>query len=229
MVTFLPPRCCDCGALPGKEHQSWCPFGDPGVLHESSFQLEPEPEQQRSEINDDASTSRVTAICIVLIARRWTWKRCAHSSLKKHYEMQFGAIWENSDIAERSLVLSMDRQPGNDVLLPRSSGSGHAEALWKQEGTKCRQFLRNRAHGGRRAGTSNCRKCRRNTQTSAIVHGPFGTTHNLKVVGSNPTPATRLLHDIKRLSAALRGGVCVSNTRGSTVEARGAEILHTGS
>ena len=64
MVTFLPPRCCDCGALPGKEHESWCPFGDPGVLHESSFQLEPEPEQQRSEINDDASTSRVPAICI---------------------------------------------------------------------------------------------------------------------------------------------------------------------
>src|SRR6056297_2305002 len=49
--------------------------------------------------------------------------------------------------------------------------------------------------------------------------------HNLKVVGSNPTPATNILRVFKRLSAALRGGVCVSNTRGSTVEARGAEVL----
>ena len=49
--------------------------------------------------------------------------------------------------------------------------------------------------------------------------------HNLKVVGSNPTPATNFLRVIKRLSAALRGGVCVSNIRGSTVEARGREVL----
>ena len=49
--------------------------------------------------------------------------------------------------------------------------------------------------------------------------------HNLKVVGSNPTPATKILRVINRLSAALRGGVCVSNTRGSTVEARGSELV----
>ena len=48
--------------------------------------------------------------------------------------------------------------------------------------------------------------------------------HNLKVVGSNPTPATKLSRVIKRLNAALRGGVCVSSHRGSTVEARGNEV-----
>lgn len=39
-------------------------------------------------------------------------------------------------------------------------------------------------------------------------------------------PATKFYRFIKRLNAALRGGVCVSTTRGSTVEARGAELLH---
>ena len=110
-------------------------------------------------------------------------------------------------------------------LLPRPSSGALLEAWWKQEGTKCCRFLRNPAHGVCRAGGFNWRKCRRNTQTSAIVHGPFDTTHNLKVVGSNPTPATKKLHVIKRLNAVLRGGVCVSNTRGSTVEARGREFL----
>ena len=50
-------------------------------------------------------------------------------------------------------------------------------------------------------------------------------THNLKAAGSNPAPATKILRVIKRLSAALRGGVCVCKTRGSTVEARGREVL----
>ena len=49
--------------------------------------------------------------------------------------------------------------------------------------------------------------------------------HNLKVVGSNPTPATKKYRVVKRLSAALRGGVCVSSSRGSTVEARGDEVF----
>ena len=84
--------------------------------------------------------------------------------------------------------------------LPRPSPGAHEEALWKQEGTKCCRFLRNHAHDARRAGGSNWRKCRRNTQTSAIVHGSFGTTHNLKVVGSNPTPATISAQYIKCLA-----------------------------
>jgi hypothetical protein len=54
----------------------------------------------------------------------------------------------------------------------------------------------------------------------------FDASHNLKVVGSNPTPATKIHRVIKRLRAALRGGVCVSSARGSTVEARRTEVLH---
>ena len=49
--------------------------------------------------------------------------------------------------------------------------------------------------------------------------------HNLKVTGSNPVPATKKSRVVKRLCAALRGGVCVCATRGSTVEARGREDL----
>ena len=49
--------------------------------------------------------------------------------------------------------------------------------------------------------------------------------HNLKVTGSNPVPATKKSRLIKRVHAALRGGVCVCKTRGSTVEARGCEVL----
>ena len=50
-------------------------------------------------------------------------------------------------------------------------------------------------------------------------------THNLKVTGSNPVPATSFIHVTKRLRAALWGGFCVSKTRGSTVEAREKEIV----
>ena len=64
MVTFLPPRCCDCGALPGKEHQSWCPDSGPGALHEAPFELGPQPEQKRPEASFNASTYRVPAIRI---------------------------------------------------------------------------------------------------------------------------------------------------------------------
>ena len=49
--------------------------------------------------------------------------------------------------------------------------------------------------------------------------------HNLKVVGSNPTPATKFLCAIKCLYAALRGGVYVSEARGSTVEGFVAQRL----
>jgi hypothetical protein len=64
MVTFLPPRCCDCGALPGKEHQSWCPDAGPGVLHNSSIELEFEPERPRQEASGNASTHRAPTISI---------------------------------------------------------------------------------------------------------------------------------------------------------------------
>ena len=50
-----------------------------------------------------------------------------------------------------------------------------------------------------------------------------------RVLQRSRRPSTKSICAIKRLCAALRGGVCVSNTRGSTVQARGAEgllILH---
>ena len=53
----------------------------------------------------------------------------------------------------------------------------------------------------------------------------YHLTHNLKVAGSNPAPATKKLRKIKILRAALRGGVCACAHRGSTVEARGREIM----
>ena len=152
---------------------------------------------------------RIGLLLFVLIAKRLTLKRCAHSSLKKPCGPQSGVTWENSDIAGRFPVLSMqNRKTGSDVLLPRPSPDAHAEALWKQEGTKCCQFLRNRAHGGRGAGGAKWRKCRSNTQRSEIVHGPVGTTHNLKVVSSNLTPATKLTKHIRYLRSAPRGAFC---------------------
>jgi hypothetical protein len=51
------------------------------------------------------------------------------------------------------------------------------------------------------------------------------TTHNLKVVGSNPTPATKNTRDNKDLKASQTGGFLRSNTPGSTAEARGREVL----
>jgi hypothetical protein len=45
--------------------------------------------------------------------------------------------------------------------------------------------------------------------------------HNLKVVGSNPTPATKLQRVISYLQSALRGVFCVAKSPGSTAEARG--------
>jgi len=57
-----------------------------------------------------------------------------------------------------------------------------------------------------------------------------GTTHSSKNRNRElRAPATKIPRVIKRLGAALRGGVCVSSTRGSTVEARGAEVLHIAS
>jgi hypothetical protein len=61
MVHFLPPRCFACGALPGKEHLSWCPDSGPGILHESSIELE--PEQTPAAKNDDGKL-RVPTISI---------------------------------------------------------------------------------------------------------------------------------------------------------------------
>jgi len=43
--------------------------------------------------------------------------------------------------------------------------------------------------------------------------------HNLKVVGSNPPPATKILNDKNDLRAVRKGGLLRLVWRGSTVEA----------
>lgn len=106
---------------------------------------------------------------------------------------------------------------------------GPLEAWWKHEGENRCAIPTDRAKRGLACGVGKCRKLRKNSRFRAIVHGSFGTAHNLKVRGSNPLPATKIYRVVKRLRAALRGGVCVSTTRGSTVEARGNEVLHVAS
>jgi hypothetical protein len=61
VVVFFPPRCSDCGALPGKEHLSWCPDSGEGILHESPFPLEP---KQPQAAVDNVATRRVPTITI---------------------------------------------------------------------------------------------------------------------------------------------------------------------
>jgi len=73
------------------------------------------------------------------------------------------------------------------LVLPEHLAVPGAEALWKQEGTKCCQFLRNRAQGASREADSKWRKCRRNTQTSAVVHASFDPAHDLKAGSSDPS------------------------------------------
>lgn len=64
------------------------------------------------------------------------------------------------------------------------------EAWWKHEGKNRCAILTIRAQATHPDPARNWRKARKNSGYYAIVHGSFDTTHNLKVVGSNPTPAT---------------------------------------
>ena len=50
-------------------------------------------------------------------------------------------------------------------------------------------------------------------------------SHNLKVVGSNPTPATKLRRQVKDLAALSFSRLCLVPASGSTVEARGSVIV----
>jgi hypothetical protein len=52
------------------------------------------------------------------------------------------------------------------------------------------------------------------------VRPSLGHPHNLKVVGSNPTPATKLRRQVKDLVASPIWGLCLEPAPGSTVEAR---------
>jgi hypothetical protein len=78
------------------------------------------------------------------------------------------------------------------VVLPENQVSAPAEALWKHEAKKCCAILTERAKPGRFPGIGKCRKLRKNSWFRVMVHGSFDTTHNLKVRGSNPLPATKL-------------------------------------
>ena len=101
--------------------------------------------------------------------------------------------------------------------------------VWKHSGSKRERFSavsgRNLAQGP--PGVRGCkpRKMRRIARFQVIVHGSFDTAHNLKVTGSNPVPATKYTTPYSSLRASLTGGFLRSTTRGSTVEARGREVL----
>jgi hypothetical protein len=71
------------------------------------------------------------------------------------------------------------------------------EALWKHAAEKRCAIPTDRAQRGFACGIGKCRKLRKNSRFRVIVHGSFDTTHNLKVVGSNPTPATKSPSNIK--------------------------------
>ena len=65
------------------------------------------------------------------------------------------------------------------------------EAWWKQKGKNRCAILAIRAQAAPVGPARNWRKSRNNSRSCAIVHGLFGTTHNLKITGSNPVPATK--------------------------------------
>jgi hypothetical protein len=75
------------------------------------------------------------------------------------------------------------------------------EAWWKHEGENRCAILAIRAQATHPDPARNWRKARKNSGYCAIVHGLFDTTHNLKVTGSNPVPATKSIKHIKGLNA----------------------------
>ena len=76
------------------------------------------------------------------------------------------------------------------------------EALWKHEAEKRCAIPTDRAKRGLGSGIAKCRKLRKKSRFRVIVHGSFGTTHNLKVTGSNPVPATKSLKHINDMRPA---------------------------
>ncbi|MCM8625169.1 hypothetical protein, partial [Accumulibacter sp.] len=65
------------------------------------------------------------------------------------------------------------------------------EALWKQEGESRGVSLRKSECGASRFKSTKALKMRRKKQICVFLRNRFPATHNLKVVGSNPTPATK--------------------------------------
>src|SRR4030088_2729125 len=76
------------------------------------------------------------------------------------------------------------------------------EALWKQEGENRGVNLRNGQWGTRLTKSTNSLTIRRKRKFDEIVRNRFDTTHNLKVIGSNPIPATKKTRWISRLAGS---------------------------
>ena len=98
------------------------------------------------------------------------------------------------------------RSPPPDGRATGKSGLGPLEALWKHKAEKRCAIPTDRAKWSLALGIGKCRKLRKNSRFRVIVHGSFGTTHNLKVAGSNPAPATKPPENTPSTRAILLGG-----------------------
>ena len=87
------------------------------------------------------------------------------------------------------------------------------EAWWKHEGKNRCAILTICAQAALADPAHNWRKPRNNSRSRAIVHGSFDTTHNLKVTGSNPVPATKIVRNIKELNVERFAHVSISAKR----------------
>ena len=79
------------------------------------------------------------------------------------------------------------------------------EAWWKHEGENRCAILTIRARFGLVGLSRNWQDMRKKTRFVAPVRVSFDTTHNLKVAGSNPAPATKKLLLIKDFKAEHNG------------------------
>ena len=107
------------------------------------------------------------------------------------------------------------RAPPPDGRATGKSGLGPLEALWKHEAEKRCAIPTDRAKRSLGSGIGKYRKLRKNSRFRVIVHGSFDTTHNLKVVGSNPTPATKSINQSSSLACPGRRRQ-IASQRGAT-------------
>jgi len=66
---------------------------------------------------------------------------------------------------------------------------------------------------------------RKKSKFCAVSRSLSPGAHNLKVIGSNPIPATKLRRQVKDLAAFSFLRLCCDPAPGSTVEARGSVIV----
>jgi hypothetical protein len=77
------------------------------------------------------------------------------------------------------------------------------EALWKQEGENRGANLRKAEWGSSGIKSTKPLTIRNKKKLCAIVRSSIVDTHNLKVRGSNPPPATKLRRQVKYLAASI--------------------------